>query len=94
MTTDQLKKNEATLRQTAATPRANSDFTFLKFSTPGLGLFFLKFAGKKCSLVEKEINAESEMLNGTRREQQIEEIGVEKNWIHLKNNCFSAFLSF
>jgi len=58
MTTEELKKLEATLWQTADTLRANSDLKSSEYSTPVLGLIFLKFADNKYSLHETEINAE------------------------------------
>ena len=58
--------------------RANSDLKSSEYSTPVLGLIFLKFADNKYSLVEKEIEAEFAKLKGTRRERPIEEIAIEK----------------
>jgi type I restriction enzyme M protein len=78
MTTEELKKLEATLWQTADTLRANSDLKSSEYSTPVLGLIFLKFADNKYSLVEDEINAEFEKLKVTRRESVLEEIAIEK----------------
>jgi type I restriction enzyme M protein len=52
MTTEQLKKLEATLWQTADTLRANSDLKSSEYSTPVLGLIFLKFADNKYGLFE------------------------------------------
>ena len=57
MTSDELKKLEATLWQTADTLRANSDLKSTEYSTPVLGLIFLKFADNKYSLHEAGINA-------------------------------------
>ena len=47
MTTEDLKKLEAALWQTADTLRANSDLKSSEYSTPVLGLIFLKFADNK-----------------------------------------------
>lgn len=58
--------------------RANSDLKSSEYSTPVLGLIFLKFADNKYSLVEKEIEASYAKLKGTRRERRIEEIAIEK----------------
>jgi type I restriction-modification system DNA methylase subunit len=44
MTSEELKRLEATLWQTADTLRANSDLKSSECSTPVLGLIFLKFA--------------------------------------------------
>ena len=62
MNTEELKKLEATLWQTADTLRANSDLKSSEYSTPVLGLIFLKFADNKYSRYEAEINAEFERL--------------------------------
>ena len=83
MTTEQIKKLEATLWQTADTLRANSDLKSSEYSTPVLGLIFLKFADNKYSLCEAEINAEYQKLKGSRREQAIEEIAIENCGFYL-----------
>ncbi|MDX9822909.1 MAG: class I SAM-dependent DNA methyltransferase, partial [Syntrophales bacterium] len=83
MTTDELKKLEATLWQSADTLRANSDLKSSEYSTPVLGLIFLKFADNKYSLCEAEIKAEYEKLRGSRRERPIEDIAVEKCGFYL-----------
>ena len=44
MTSEELKYLEDTLWQTADTLRANSDLKSTEYSTPVLGLIFLKFA--------------------------------------------------
>jgi len=83
MTAEELKKLEATLWQTADTLRANSDLKSSEYSTPVLGLIFLKFADNKYSLHEAEINAEYKKLKGTRRERPIEEIAIENCGFYL-----------
>lgn len=83
MNTEALKKLEATLWQTADTLRANSDLKSTEYSTPVLGMIFLKFADNKYSLVEKEIIAEYEKLKDTRRERTIHEIAIEKCGFYL-----------
>lgn len=83
MTTEELKKLEATLWQTADTLRANSDLKSSEYSTPVLGLIFLKFADNKYSLHEAEINAEYAKLKGGRRERALEEIAIEKSGFYL-----------
>lgn len=92
MTTEELKKLEATLWQTADTLRANSDLKSSEYSTPVLGLIFLKFADNKYSLVEKEIIAEFEKLKGTRRERPIEEIAIEKCGFYLPKESRYEYL--
>ncbi len=83
MTTEELKKLEATLWQTADTLRANSDLKSSEYSTPVLGIIFLKFADNKYSLFEQEINLEYENLKGRRRERPIHEIAIEKCGFYL-----------
>ncbi|MBN2769221.1 MAG: SAM-dependent DNA methyltransferase [Spirochaetes bacterium] len=83
MTKEQLKKLEDTLWQTADTLRANSDLKQSEYSTPVLGLIFLKFADNKYSLYEEEINAEFNNLKGSRREKPIHEIAIEKCGFYL-----------
>jgi type I restriction enzyme M protein len=83
MTPEQLKKLEATLWQTADTLRANSDLKSSEYSTPVLGLIFLKFADNKYGLFEQEINEEFKKLKGSRRERPIDEIAIEKCGFYL-----------
>ena len=83
MLSEQLKDLEQTLWQTADTLRANSDLKSTEYSTPVLGLIFLKFADNKYSSFEKEIKSEFEKLKGTRRERKIEEIALEKCGFYL-----------
>lgn len=83
MTSIDIKKLEATLWNTADTLRANSDLKQSEYSTPVLGLIFLKFADNKYSKYEDEINAEYENLKGSRRETPIHEIAIEKCGFYL-----------
>ena len=83
MTSEQLKKLEVTLWQTADTLRANSDLKSSEYSTPVLGLIFLKFADNKYGLFEQEINAEYKKHKGSRRERPIDEIAIEKCGFYL-----------
>ena len=83
MTLEELKKLEATLWQTADTLRANSDLKSSEYSTPVLGLIFLKFADNKYSLHEAEIIAEHKRLKHGRRELTIDEIAIEKCGFYL-----------
>ncbi len=92
MTLEELKKLEATLWQTADTLRANSDLKSSEYSTPVLGLIFLKFADNKYSLHEAEINAEYKKLKGSRRERAIEEIAIEKCGFYLPSESRYEYL--
>lgn len=83
MNKEQLKQLEKTLWHTADTLRANSDLKSSEYSTPVLGLIFLRFADNKYSKYEAEINAEFKKLKGTRRERPIHEIAVERCGFYL-----------
>lgn len=92
MNKEQLKQLEKTLWQTADTLRANSDLKSSEYSTPVLGLIFLKFADNKYSRYEAEIQAEFEKLKGTRREKPIHEIAVEKCGFYLPQEARYDYL--
>ena len=92
MTTENLKRLEATLWQSADTLRANSDLKSTEYSTPVLGLIFLRFADKKYSMYEKEILKESEQLKGTRREKPVSEIAIEKCGFYLPDHARYDYL--
>lgn len=78
MNRDQLKKLERDLWAAADKLRANSDLKASEYSTPVLGLIFLKFADNKYRRHEDEILAEYQKLKGTRREKPLQEIAIEK----------------
>lgn len=78
MIRDQLKKLERDLWAAADKLRANSDLKASEYSTPVLGLIFLKFADNKFRQYEAAIVQEYQKLKGTRREKSLEEIAIEK----------------
>lgn len=78
MNRDQLKKLEKDLWAAADKLRANSDLKASEYSTPVLGLIFLKFADNKYRQHEAAILQEYEQLKGTRREKPLEEIAIAK----------------
>ena len=88
----QLKQLEADLWRSSDDLRANSDLKASEYSTPVLGLIFLKFADNKYRRSEPEINAEFEKLKGTRREKAISEIALEKCGFYLPENARYEFL--
>ena len=92
MTSDQLKQLENTLWQTADTLRANSDLKSSEYSTPVLGIIFLKFADNKYCLVEKDIQTEYNRLKGKRNERAIEEIALEKCGFYLPSEARYEYL--
>ena len=77
---NQLKKQ---LWEVADELRANTGLKASAYSTPILGLIFLKFADAKYAQFEDEINREFEALRGSRREKNIEEIAIEKCGFYL-----------
>jgi type I restriction enzyme M protein len=78
MNRDQLKKLEKDLWSAADKLRANSDLKASEYSTPVLGLIFLKFADNKYRQFEDAILAEYQKLKGTRRERTLQEIAIER----------------
>ena len=74
----QLKKLENDLWSAADKLRANSDLKASEYSTPVLGLIFLKFADNKYRQFEDAILAEYSKLKGTRRERSLQDIAIEK----------------
>ena len=78
MNRDQLKKLERDLWSAADKLRANSDLKASEYSTPVLGLIFLKFADNKYRQHEDAILAEYQKLKGTRRERTLQEIAIER----------------
>lgn len=92
MNAEDLKKLEATLWQAADNLRANSDLKSSEYSTPVLGLIFLRFADNKYSQYEGEINNEYEKLKGTRREKPIHEIAIEKCGFYLPEKARYEYL--
>jgi type I restriction enzyme M protein len=78
MNKDQLKKLERDLWAAADKLRANSDLKASEYSTPVLGLIFLKFADNKYRQHEAAIVQEHKKLKGSRREKSLEEVAIEK----------------
>src|SRR5688572_6501081 len=87
MTRDQLKQLEADLWSAADNLRANSDLKSSEYSTPVLGLIFLKFADNNYRRHEADIIAEYEKLKGTRREKKISKIAIEKCGFYLPDHA-------
>ena len=92
MTTADLKQLEADLWRSADTLRANSDLKSSEYSTPVLGLIFLKFADNKFRSHEKAIMAEYAKLKGTRREKPVSEIAIEKCGFYLPDHARYDYL--
>ena len=92
MTRDQLKQLEADLWAAADKLRANSDLRASEYSTPVLGLIFLKFADINYRRHEAAINAEFKKLKGSRREKPIHEIAVQRCGFYLPDHARYASL--
>lgn len=86
---NQLKKQ---LWDVADELRANTGLKASAYSTPVLGLIFLKFADAKYAQFEGEINREFEALKGGRREKKIEEIAIEKCGFYLPKHSRYTYL--
>lgn len=83
MNKEEFKRLEADLWRSADTLRANSDLKSSEYSTPVLGLIFLKFADNKYRRHEASILEEYGKLKDTRREKSIEQIAVKKCGFYL-----------
>jgi len=90
MTSQELKQLEDDLWRSADTLRANSDLKSTEYSTPVLGLIFLKFADNKYRRNEKAIIAEYTKLKGSRREKPVSEIAIEKCGAFLQTHPLAA----
>ena len=87
MTPTALKQLEADLWRSADTLRANSDLKASEYSTPVLGLIFLKFADNKYRRFEQDILDEYGKLKGSRRERTLSEIAIEKCGFYLPDHA-------
>jgi type I restriction enzyme M protein len=87
MNRDQLKQLEADLWSAADNLRANSDLKSSEYSTPVLGLIFLKFADNNYRRHEGEILAEYQKLKGSRREKKLSDIAIEKCGFYLPDHA-------
>jgi len=92
MTINDIKQLEADLWRSADTLRANSDLKSSEYSTPVLGLIFLKFADNKYRLHEKAIFKEYTRLKGGRREKKLSDISIEKCGFYLPDHARYDYL--
>lgn len=83
MNREALKQLKKQLWQVADELRANTGLKASAYSTPILGLIFLKFADAKYAQFEAAIKEEHAALKGSRREKSIEEIAVAKCGFYL-----------
>jgi len=89
---DRLKDLEKRLWDTADELRANTGLKASEYSTPILGLIFLKFIDSKYNTYEEDIKNEYEELKGRRREKAIEEIAIEKCGFYLPKESRYGYL--
>ncbi len=92
MNAEERKTLNDTLWKSADDLRANSDLKSNEYSTPVLGLIFLKFADNKYRQFEEAILAEYEELKGTRREKALHEIAIEKCGFYLPEHARYKYL--
>jgi len=92
MTREELKQLESDLWSAADNLRANSDLKSSEYSTPVLGLIFLKFADNNYHRHEAEIIAEYQKRKGTRREKKLSEIAIEKCGFYLPDHARYDYL--
>jgi type I restriction enzyme M protein len=92
MNTAQLKQLEADLWRAADNLRANSDLKASEYSTPVLGLIFLKFADNNYRRHEQAMLSEYQTLQGTRREKPLAEIAIEKCGFYLPDHARYDYL--
>ncbi|HUI90380.1 MAG TPA: class I SAM-dependent DNA methyltransferase [Anaerolineales bacterium] len=92
MNSEELKALNDSLWKSADDLRANSDLTASEYSTPVMGLIFLKFADNKYRKYEDEILTEYKKLKGTRREKPLHEIAIEKCGFYLPEHARYKFL--
>src|SRR6267154_2564988 len=87
MTRQELRQLEKDLWDAADNLRANSDLKSSEYSTPVLGLIFLKFADNNYRRHEAEIIDEYQKLKGTRREKKLSDIAIEKCGFYLPDHA-------
>ena len=92
MNSQELKQLEDDLWRSADTLRANSDLKSTEYSTPVLGLIFLKFADNKYRQSEKAIMKQYTKLKDTRREKPVSEIAIEKCGFYLPDHARYDYL--
>lgn len=92
MTREQLQKLEADLWRAADNLRANSDLKASEYSTPVLGLIFLKFADNKFKQHEQVIHRDFLAYKDTRLEKSLADIAIEKCGFYLPDHARYEYL--
>ena len=75
---DNVQKREDSLWEAAEKLRVDSGLKSTQYSTPLLGLVFLRFASIKYDRFKEEIEAEYNRFKGGRNEKRIEDIALQK----------------
>jgi type I restriction enzyme M protein len=92
LNTEQLKQLEADIWAAADNFRANSDLKASEYSTPVLGLIFLKFADINYRRYEGAIKAEFDRQKGGRLEKPLHEIAVARCGFYLPEHARYRYL--
>ena len=92
MTKEQLKNLEEKLWKAADKLRADSDLKASEYSTPILGLIFLRFASIRFNQVLPEIEKEFEDKRGKRDEETIQNIAIRKCGFYLPEEARYEYL--
>ncbi len=92
MNKEQLKQLEVQLWAAADNLRANAGLRASQYSTPVMGLIFLKFADNKYKRFEAEIQQEYEKNKGKRAERKIKDIAIEKCGFYLPEKARYDYL--
>ncbi len=92
MTGEQLKELETRLWQAADKLRADSNLKATEYSTPVLGLIFLRFASIRYKKIKPEIDAELKAQKGSRMQRTEAEIAVEKCGFYLPSEAQYDYL--
>ena len=92
MNKQQLKQLETQLWAAADNLRANAGLRASQYSTPVLGLIFLKFADNKYKQVEADIQQEYNKHKGKRTEKAIKDIAIEKCGFYLPEHARYDYL--
>ena len=80
---DNVQKIEDSLWEAAEKLRVDSGLKSTQYSTPLLGLVFLRFASIKYDRFKEEIEAEYNRFKGGRNEKRIEDIALQKCGLNL-----------
>lgn len=92
MTAEQLKDLEDTLWKAADKLRADSDLKASEYSTPILGLIFLRFASIRFNRVLPEIEAELEAQKNSRNQETEVNISIRKCGFYLPEKARYSYL--